>query len=213
MHRRSILTAALLAALLSFPVVAKEGEGTGALAFEQLGHLLPTPGETRTASGAPGPGYWQQRADYVIRVELDDDHQTLTGSEEIVYRNLSPHTLSYLWIQLDQNRFRTDSDDMLAARAPDFDEFSYRALATLLARRQFDGGFQITRVAGAGGDELEHTIVKTMMRVDLPEPLVSGESFTLNIDWRHNILDAVTIRARGAAGERRVVHAQHRLAP
>ncbi len=187
----------MLAALLSVPAMAEQGEGSGALAFEQLGHLLPTPGAARTASGAPGPGYWQQRADYVIRVALDDENQSLQGSEEIVYRNLSPHTLSYLWVQLDQNRFRSDSDDVLAARAPDFEEFPYRDLATLLERRRFEGGCKITRVASGDGGELDYTIVKTMMRVDLPRPLASGASFTLLVDWRHNVLDAVAIRVRG----------------
>ncbi len=121
--------------------------GTGALAFEQLDHPLPTPGETRTASGVPGPEYWLQRSDYVIRLELDDEKQQIVGSEEITYKNLSPHTLKYLWVQFDQNRFRPDSDDMLMARAPDFEKFSYRALSRLLTRRDFDGGFQISKVA------------------------------------------------------------------
>lgn len=66
--------------------------------FEQLGTMLPTPNEYRSASGAPGPAYWQQRADYVIEVELNDDNQTIRGSETITYFNQSPDPLSYIWV-------------------------------------------------------------------------------------------------------------------
>ena len=77
--------------------------------FEQLGEVLPTPNSYRTGSGAPGPNYWQQRADYVINVELDDNTQRLTGSETITYYNNSPETLTFLWLQLDQNLFAQQS--------------------------------------------------------------------------------------------------------
>src|SRR5579862_8779374 len=71
--------------------------------FEALGTILPTPNEYRTASGAPGPKYWQQRADYDITCSLDEDKQWLTGSENITYFNNSPNELDYLWLQLDEN--------------------------------------------------------------------------------------------------------------
>ncbi|MEQ8574404.1 MAG: M1 family peptidase, partial [Fulvivirga sp.] len=71
--------------------------------FEQLGQMLPTPNEYRTGSGAPGPNYWQQRADYDIDVTLDDKNQRITGKETITYFNNSPDELTYLWLQLDQN--------------------------------------------------------------------------------------------------------------
>ena len=138
-----------------------------------------------------------QRADYQIRVELDDQHQRIRGSEEITYYNQSPHALWYLWVQLDQNRFRPDSDDMLTAKAPDFDEYFYDDLAQLLERQRFEGGCDIQRVADGDGNPLAYTIVKTMMRIDLPQPLASGGSLRLQIDWEHNIVDAITMRARG----------------
>src|SRR6478736_9656796 len=72
--------------------------------FEQLGTTLPTPNEYRTASGAPGPKYWQQRADYDIKCELDEKNLKLTGSETVTYFNNSPDVLTYLWIQLDENQ-------------------------------------------------------------------------------------------------------------
>src|SRR5258707_15862140 len=78
--------------------------------FEQLDQMLPTPNEYRTGSGAPGPKYWQQQADYDIKVELNDDNQSITGSETITYLNNSPDVLKYLWLQLDQNLFAKDSN-------------------------------------------------------------------------------------------------------
>ena len=77
--------------------------------FRQLDDVLPTPTETRLASGAPGPGYWQQRADMDIAVTLDAETHSLHGKETVTYHNQSPHTLTYLWMQLDQNRFRNES--------------------------------------------------------------------------------------------------------
>src|SRR5215475_5185820 len=71
--------------------------------FEQLGTILPTPNEYRTASGAPGPKYWQQRCDYDIKCELDESKFKLKGSETVTYYNNSPDVLSYLWLQLDEN--------------------------------------------------------------------------------------------------------------
>src|SRR6195952_3903692 len=75
--------------------------------FEQLGTALPTPNEYRTASGAPGPKYWQQRADYDIKCELDEPNYKLKGSETITYYNNSPDELTYLWLQVDENEHST----------------------------------------------------------------------------------------------------------
>src|SRR6218665_2883121 len=72
--------------------------------FEQLGTILPTPNEYRTASGAPGPKYWQQRCDYDITCELDEPNRRLTGKETLTYYNNSPDVLTYLWLQLDENQ-------------------------------------------------------------------------------------------------------------
>ena len=104
--------------------------------FRQLEELLPTPNAYRTASGAPGPDYWQQRADYVIDVELDDDARRILGSETITYHNRSPDELRYLWLQLDQNIFRPDSDSVRSEPAPDLTEASFRSVQRLIARRE-----------------------------------------------------------------------------
>ena len=165
--------------------------------FRQLDEILPTPSETRLASGKPGPKYWQQRADYQIDVTLDDVRQRLTGKETITYHNRSPHRLNYLWVQLDQNRFRPDADGLLSATAPSMDRMSYKYLDSLLDRAKFEGGYDITKVADGEDKPLPHTIVKTMMRIDLPQPLESGSSTVLKIDWQHNIVNAKKNRARG----------------
>ena len=111
--------------------------------FRQLDEILPTPTESRLASGKPGPAYWQQRADYEISVTLDDMRRRLTGAETITYHNRSPHTLAYLWVQLDQNRFRPDSDNSMAAPAPSIEKLPYKALKSILDRSTFDGGYDI----------------------------------------------------------------------
>ncbi len=165
--------------------------------FRQLDELLPTPNEQRTASGAPAHAYWQQRVDYVIDVTLDEKNKRITGSQLITYHNNSPDTLRYLWLQLDQNRYAKNSEYLLTQPAPDFDKFSYNELTALLALEQHDGGYHITAVKDSNGRPLPYTINNTMMRIDLPTPLESGEAVRFSIDWWYNELDATRIRARG----------------
>jgi hypothetical protein len=166
--------------------------------FFQIESWLPTPNAQRTASGAPGPAYWQQRADYDIDVTLDDQNQRISGIARIDYHNLSPHTLRYLWIQLDQNRFEPDSASVTTARAPSLaPRSSFGSMNSILARLVFDGGYKIESVTDADNSPIKHTIVKTMMRLDLDEPLMPGESTEIKIRYSFNIVDAKVIRARG----------------
>jgi len=165
--------------------------------FRQLDELLPTPNSFRTASGAPGSEYWQQRVDYEIAVELDDETKHLKGDERITYWNQSPDRLDYLWLQLDQNRFRPDSDGNLVRTAPDFDRFGYRTLKGMLARENFEGGFEIESVRDESGGALQHTIVKTMMRIDLPTALEPGDVFVFHVTWNNYIPETRVIGARG----------------
>lgn len=164
--------------------------------FRQLEEILPTPNEQRTASGAPGHAYWQQRADYSIKVELDDEHQHINGTETITYHNNSPDSLSYLWLQLDQNIWAKDSDSYLTQTAPALDRVPFTTIDNLLARRDFDGGDKITAVRDAKGAPLPFTIVKTNMRIDLPAPLAPGASVVFSVDWNYNINDARKIGGR-----------------
>ncbi|MFN8059077.1 MAG: M1 family metallopeptidase [Vicinamibacterales bacterium] len=154
--------------------------------FRQLEEILPTPNDYRTASGAPGHEYWQQRADYAIDVELDDARQRIVGSERITYHNNSPDPLTYLWLQLDQNHFARDSDTALTETAPEFDRMGFAALESAV-NRDFDGGDKISAVKDDKGAPLKYAVVKTMMRIDLPAPLAPGKAVTFAVDWSYNI--------------------------
>ena len=167
--------------------------------FRQLDEILPTPTETRLASGAPGPDYWQQKVDYEIRVRLDESTRSLHGEERITYHNQSPHELRYLWLQLDQNRFRRDSLGNRSAAAPNLTQpQSIRTLRQHLALRKWEGGCTVQRVALPDGSPLEHSIIDTVMRVELPEPLKTGSSFVFDVDWSHPIVRNTTRRARSS---------------
>ncbi len=163
--------------------------------FKQLGEELPTPNDYRAASGAPGHRYWQQRADYAIDVELDDATQRITGKETITYRNLSPDTLTYLWLQLDQNIWTKDSDAFKTQAAPSFVDIPFGTIDRMLPRT-FDGGYKITSVRDARNAPLPYTIVKTMMRIDLRAPLAPGETVIFSVDWNYNINDQKKIGGR-----------------
>ena len=167
--------------------------------FEQLGTMLPTPNEYRSASGAPGPAYWQQRADYVIELELNDDNQTIRGSETITYFNQSPDPLSYIWVQLDQNMRAKDSDSPLVRTSTirgDSVPAYFMAMGNTTVTG-YDGGFRVTAVKSATGIGLTYTINKTMMRIDLDQELKPGDKVAFSIDWWYNINDRMLIRGRG----------------
>jgi len=186
---RILLVIFSLAAVPAFSQVAPwEGK------FEQLDHLLPTPNEYRSGSGAPGSAYWQQQADYSIDVELNDENQSITGSETITYHNNSPDQLKYLWLQLDQNII----DDENELNMTDTDKVADSAAAKTYATKlsDFQGGFNIKSVTDASGKPLKFVINNTMMRVDLPQALKNGETLSFKIDWSYNIVDRNVFRQR-----------------
>jgi len=157
--------------------------------FKQLGTELPTPNSFRTASGAPGHEYWQQRADYNIKVELDEDKQQIKGQETIVYYNNSPNPLTYIWLQLDQNIVDKNSDSYKIETSQFSDKMSLGRLNSMIDN-SFDGGHKISYVKDGAGNTLKYTINKTMMRVNLPQVLsAKGGKITLNIAWYYNIND------------------------
>lgn len=158
--------------------------------FRQLEEILPTPNSYRTAAGEPGPGYWQQRVDYVIDVAIKDEDQTLHGSELVTYHNDSPHTLRYLWFQLDANIFSPDSDANLTTSSRLTERVPVEMLQAMTARQLFDGGVKIGEVKDGSGNPLKYTIVKTMMRVDLAQPLPPGEETKVSVSWHYRINDA-----------------------
>jgi hypothetical protein len=155
--------------------------------FEQLGQTLPTPNEYRTGSGAPGPKYWQQKADYVISVELHENNSSITGSETITYTNNSPDVLKYLWLQLDQNVLAEENSLTATDTGVVKDSADAKDYATKVS--DFKAGFTIGSVTDVAGKPLAYTVNNTMMRVDLPEPLRSGEKYSVEIKWSFNIVD------------------------
>ena len=191
---RHLTSACALLCLLTTVISAEEALRDH---FRQLDDLWPTPNDIRRPSGAPGKNYWQQRVDYDIDVEIDDERQILTGSEKITYHNHSPDELRVLWIQLDQNRYEPASADWLTTPAPDLKRLSYNGLRAILYREQFDGGFKISGVYDPNGNKLKYHLVHTMLRLHLPQPLKSGEKTSFRIDWRFKIPDGKALRVRG----------------
>jgi hypothetical protein len=162
--------------------------------FKQLGPELATPNDYRTASGAPGHEYWQQRADYTIAMRLDDEKQMLFGDETVVYTNNSPDALTYIWLQLDQNIYSKDADAIAIEQSKVGESMSLNDLNDL--NPWFDGGFHLDFVTDAKGQPLKYTVNKTMMRIDLPQPLKMGASFTFKIKWWFNINDRMRLGGR-----------------
>lgn len=163
--------------------------------FKQLKEELPGPNMYRTASGAPGSEYFQQQADYVIKVVLDDKNQKITGEEVITYHNNSKDELTYLWIQLDQNMRAQDSDTKLINQKTIGENgMSFKDMKKL--QNNFDGGFNLTEIKSSNGKALKYTINKTMMRIDLPTPLKPGSKMSFSIKWWYNINNRMEIGGR-----------------
>ena len=144
---------------------------------------LPAPNSIRTGSGTPGPDYWQQRADYVIRATLDTSARSLRGEARITYTNNSPDTLRYIWLQLDQNVFHSQSRGTKI--------FDPRAR---FGTRGAEGGVRILKVAqpavaAARGraaipaSQLPHLVNGTVMKVDLAAPLAPRAKQVIDVSW------------------------------
>jgi len=162
--------------------------------FKQLGQELPTPNVYRTASGAPGHAYWQQQADYKMKIEIDDNQQRLYGEETITYTNNSPDKLEYLWLQLDQNMRAKDSDTYKTRPNSINDKMNMRQIASL--EPTFDGGIKLDYVQDMDGKTLDYTVNRTMLRIDLPQGLASKGSYTFKIKWWYNINNTQEIGGR-----------------
>jgi hypothetical protein len=189
MKRISIALAVLL--LCRFQGIAQHTEQNHAERFEQLGSSLRSPNVYRTASGAPGHLYWQQKADHEIEVELNDENQSIKGWQKVTYHNYSPDPLSYLWIQLDQNERAKDSNTPKVAESKISQNMSMTQLQGILWHDQ-DLGYKIISVKDISGRDIPVTINKTMMRVNLPEPLKPGAKMEFTIDWTFNIHDRIS---------------------
>ena len=160
--------------------------------FRQMKDVLPTPSSRRTASGAPGYQYTQQKVDYVINIKLDENKNQIYGTQKITYHNNSKDNLEYLWVQLDQNVRAKDS------KTPDINgqgfDFAFNGPITFTnsnLKKRFDGGFNIEYVKNADGSPLSHMINQTMMRINLPQPLASGGTFQFEVKWWYNVNNSV----------------------
>ena len=166
--------------------------------FEQLGTILPTPNEYRTASGAPGPKYWQQRCDYDITCELDEPNRRLNGKETVTYYNNSPDNLDYIWLQLDENEHSTvnnsgyQSSNTMPKSMSDQDVVR---MSTGKMDREY--GDNILKVTNATGAAIKYTINKTMMRIECPQVLKPGQQFIFKIEWNYNIIERTKYGGRG----------------
>jgi hypothetical protein len=164
--------------------------------FKQLYEEFSTPNTYRSASGTPGPDYYQQQADYVMNIELDDKNARLYGEETISYYNNSPDDLEFLWVQLDQNVRAKDSKSPLRDGGGVPLAYQTGSFASEYLTEGFDGGFNIDWVKDANNKPLSYTINQTMMRLNIAQPLKSGESMSFSIKWWYNIPDHTVNRAR-----------------
>ncbi|MCU0360677.1 MAG: M1 family metallopeptidase [Bacteroidia bacterium] len=166
--------------------------------FEQLGTILPTPNAYRSASGAPGYNYWQQRADYNIDVTLDEKNLSAIGSETVTYHNNSPDALNYLWLQLDENQHDPENEvnyfDENKVSAP----LTQQALSGLEKKKNLAGlGDKIDGVFDGAGKKLNYTVNGTMMRIDLPKPLNAKSKVVFVVKWHYKMINRILYGGRG----------------
>jgi len=202
MKRSLIVVLVLSLSLLAKAQIQNNSNSNHGNKFEQLGTILPTPNEQRTASGAPGAKYWQQRVDYDIKCDLDEANNKLTGTETITYFNNSPDVLTYFWMQLDENQHSSVNNSNYQNGS------SLPTMTTDKVLDRFDEsksdngyGVNIVKLTDALGKPLAHTINKTMMKIELPQPLKPGQKFVFNCEWNYKIVDRGNfIRFGGARG-------------
>ena len=179
----------LTTSLLTAQEVKKEVKSTerNPDKFKQMYDVLATPNMYRTASGAPGPEYYQQQADYKIDLELDDKNAKLYGQETVTYTNNAKESLDYLWMQLDQNQQSRKSLSPLVQNSVTDPAMSPKGFSRTYLEEKFDGGFNIEYVKDVAGKPMQYTINQTMMRIELPKPLKHGEKISFSIKWWYNI--------------------------
>lgn len=193
-----VFRASCLAFLFASVLATAQPKSNHGYKFEQLGQILPDPNDYRGMDGAPGPEYWQQRADYDIECTLDTENQRLDGVEKITYYNQSPHTLRYLWLQLDENEHAADADNHVFDPSNMGKTMSGAQLNRLEKSEKLEKfGHKIQEIKDENGNALKYTINKTMMRVELPQPLKPNESFDFSITWYYYITDRLEQAGRG----------------
>lgn len=199
MFRMKLLCTLLFTFLVSATFLFSQQTSNHGRAFEDLDAILPSATPYRGVDGAPGPEYWQQRADYDIECTLDTKNLRLDGKEVITYHNQSPNTLKYLWLQLDENQHQGHLDHHHFNASTIEKEMDEKALYMLEAWKDMDKyGHIIESITDENDKPLKYSINGTMMRIDLPESLKSGEQFVFNIQWHYYITDRKgAFRGRG----------------
>ena len=177
----------LLTLLFSISLIAQNQPWQGK--FEPIDNMITPPNSYRTASGAPGKAYWQQRADYKIKAELDEANNVMSGEETITYYNNSPDDLRYLWIQLEQNVNKKENEDFGYAFGGVRDSMNTRHMQFLTRAIDFPAGYTIKYIRDTAGKPIKSLVNNTMMKVLLEEPLKSGESMSFSIGWSYHITD------------------------
>jgi hypothetical protein len=166
-------------------------------AFRQLDpEELPTPNDYRSASGAPGPRYWQQQVDYKIQIGLNETNKSLSGREIIKYKNNSPDTITYLWLLLDQNNYRRNSIAQLTRTTSETNRISFDEVRRMARMQEWEGGFNIKKIATANGTPLQHNVVDTLLRIDLPGPLAPGQETEFVIEFDLPLVDNRVVGGR-----------------
>ena len=193
-----------IALMLSFSVIAvyaqplRNAGSNHGNRFEQLDYLLQDPNEYRTASGAPGPKYWQQRADYDINVDINEEANVLTGAETVTYFNNSPDILTYIWLQVDENFHHPNSENNYDKPSSMGSRLTHQQLLQMNPKEHLNGyGVNITALTDATGRPLTYTVNQTMMRVEMPIPLKPGQKFVFKCNWNYKIPDKLTRYGRG----------------
>jgi len=188
----------IISLCLCVNIISAQNKSTHGNKFEQLDYLVQSPNEYRTASGAPGPKYWQQRADYDITAALDEKNKRITGSETITYYNNSPNPLTYIWLQLDENEHDPKSDNNHFNESSIQPTMTEADLYRLEPWRQLETlGDKITQLTDATGRPLKYIINQTMMRIELPQTLKPGQSFIFKVDWNYTIPNRFVTGGRG----------------
>lgn len=174
----------------------KEPGHTDINKFRQMYDLMATPNMFRTASGGPGPEYYQQQADYKMDIELDDRNAKIFGTGTITYTNNAKEPLEFLWLQLDQNIVAPNSLPQLADPTAADPADNAKGFTKKYLKQPFDGGFKIEYVKDAAGNPMPYTVNSTMMRVDLDKPLLHGQKISFSLKWWYNINDYHEIGGR-----------------
>lgn len=134
----------------------------------------------RSASGKPGPSYWQNSASYSIKVKLDDKINRITGSVTTTYINNSPEDLDFIWLQLDQNLFNNDSRGQATIPLQDSRYGN--------SKNTFDGGYTIRNVRADSQSDVTYSISDTRMRLNLPTPLkANGGKVSFSMDFEFTV--------------------------